>query len=245
MLILTDDGPINCDDARHLVRDMRTGRPRRSPEQLARDEARLLVMVREWVASKSKRHAQDSRRSTLRQDTKPMRSRFNASALLQRDPDSSDGGAAFADYIASRKLSPLEFWRKRLRDVSRTVSGHAFDSADGREEALKHLQQMENHINVRGGSSEFDPAYLARCFTAMLEAMGSEEDGAEDDDPAGPGRSANSGEDDLGETPARAVVRTGSRKIDHRKDFNCVKQGGADSALTDFDADRLFQRSDR
>lgn len=254
MLFLTDAGPINCDNDAHGVRDMRTGRPPMTPAQLARDDKRLIAMVRNWAASK-RRHAHDFRSTK----DKPM-PRFNSAALFQR-PESRSG-EAFSDYIAELKMRPLDLWKKRLRDASRRVSGHAFDSGPDHEEALKHLQRMEDHISARGDTNEFDPVYLAQCFSSMLKAMGTgNEEDAEDDDPTAPRRTpeddmtaeertrAQTGDrrrakDGVGETPPESVVRPASRKIDHRRDFADIEQGGADSAYG-FDADRLFQRGER
>ncbi|HEY1891991.1 MAG TPA: hypothetical protein VGG63_16425 [Steroidobacteraceae bacterium] len=183
-----------------------------------------------------------------------MRSRFNANALMQRNSDRRDG-EAFADYVTARK-HPLEFWRTKVREFSRTASRHAFDSASDHEEAIKHLTRMANHIDVRGGTAEFDPMYMAQCFASMLKAMGSEDDSAEDDYETdltaeerhrrATGEPSVNGEDDVGETPARSVVTTKGPRCnpDHRKDFNDIAEGGADSAYG-FDANALFQRSER
>jgi len=173
---------------------------------------------------------------------------FDADSLFQRD--TSRDGETFASFMTTRQR-PLDFWRRKLREASRAASRHAFDAASDREAALKHLQSMENHINTRGGTAEFDPAYMGRCFMSMLKAMGSEEEGAEDDEDdrtAEERHRAATGEDDVGETPARSATSTSSRsKPDHRKDFDSEKEGGpdrqagADSALA-FDAQELFQR---
>jgi hypothetical protein len=228
MLFLTDDGPVNCDNDTRGVRDMRTGRPPRSAQQMKRADAHLVRKVREWAQSK-RRHAHDS--TTSRQDTKMPR--FNESALFQRSSDNR-GGEAFANFVAERQMRPLDFWKKKLREGSRRVSRHAFDSAPDHQEALKHLQRIENHIETKGGTDKFDPVYLGQCFMAMLKAMGPEDE-AEDDDP------------DLVTNPSNggpANVRSKDGNPDHRKDFADIDQGGADSAYG-FDADRLFQRGER
>lgn len=99
---------------------------------------------------------------------------------------------------------------------------------------------MANHIATRVGTSEFDAAYLARRFAAMLKAM----DGEEDED-------AEDGLDGLtGEAEREYFLRQGYTKADlagkrgkddHRRDFADIAEGGADSAYG-FDADALFQR---
>jgi hypothetical protein len=232
MLLLTDNGPLLCDSASHAVRDMRTGRPRMTPQEFARDDARLRRMVREWADSK-------------RRSTKDNKMTFDAATLFQR-ADRPEG-SVFADHVAARK-NPLKFWRGKLREASRTVSRHAFDSGSDREEALKHVERMANHISARGGSDQFDPAYLARCFKGMLAAMGGTEEEAEDDEDELPtGGTSHGGpirraKDRVGETPARSIMElTGRSSTDHRKDFNSSKGAGADSAYG-FDADALFQR---
>lgn len=231
MLILTDDGPLNCDNANPAVRDMRTGRPPMTPAQLARDDKRLIAMVRQWADSKL--HTRDSSRSTSKDTKMP---RFNAAALFQRPEPRS--GEAFADYIAERTMRPLDLWKKKLRDASRRVSRHGFDSAPDHEEGLKHLQRMENHINARGGTTEFDPAYLGQCFKAMLQAMGGteEDDDAEDNDPD------QVTDPSIHGGPPNVRAKDHGKNPDHRKDFNDITEGGADSVYG-FDADRLFQRS--
>jgi hypothetical protein len=236
VLILTDDGPMVCDNASHTVRDMRTGRPPRTAQQMAREDKRLVAMVRNWASSK-RRHAHDSTSRSTQQE-KTMRSRFNAAALFQR-PERRDG-EAFADYIAETKMRPLDLWRKKLRDASLRVSCHAFDSAPDHEEALKHLQRMEDHIEARGGTPDFDPAYLGQCFTAMMKSLGTEEDDeVEDSDPDHVTDPNNHG----GPPTVRAKDR--GENPDHRKDFNDIEQGGADDSALAFDADALFQRGER
>jgi hypothetical protein len=267
MLFLTDDGPINCDNASHEVRDMRTGRrPRYSPAQ---DDALIRAMVRDWA--KSKRHAHDSR-STPRQDIN-MPSSFNPDVLFQKDPDSRDSGPAFAqawDSRHERRMSPRD-GIKNLLMWARTrlaTRRHAFDSAD-RDEALKQIDRIKNHVAVRGGTPEYDAKYVAACLKALMGALADED--AEDDsgdivdmeqvDPNAPedikaeyrrvlGAGGRKGNDEVGETPARSVVSPrGRAKVDHRNDFRDTVSGGAedpsgDSALA-FDADRLMQRSGR
>jgi hypothetical protein len=237
MLILTDDGPLNCDDARHAVRDMRTGRPPSTAQQLARDDRRLTRMVRDWAASK--RHAQDCRST---KDTHMPR--FNASALFQHDPDSRDLGPTFAHAWESRHSR---------RQAPRKASRHAFDAEAATEAAIKHLEDAKTHLEVvAAGRREFDAKHFERMLRQSMQAMaGAEEENAEDDDPdhvtdptihGGPPnvRAKDGGKDGVGEVPPESVVRPSSRPIDHRKDFNDIKQGGADSAL--FDPQALFQR---
>lgn len=239
MLFLTDDGPINCDSQSHAVRDMRTGRPPRTGQQLARDEARLLAMVREWAASKSKRHAHDSNRSTSRQDTTMPSPQFNADALFQRGPESRDQGPDFARAFESRHSR---------RQAPRKASPHAFDAEAATEAAIKHLEDAKTHIEaVATGNREYDSKHFQRMLTQALQAMAGADEDADDENPfetvgstAEERSRAATGKDGVGETPARPVVTPSSREIDHRKDFNDIAQGGADSAL--FDADTLFQR---
>jgi hypothetical protein len=160
-----------------------------------------------------------------------MRSRFNASAILQLDPNRRDG-EAFAGYVTAHK-SPrhaLDFWKKKLRDASRRASHHAFDSAGDHAAAIREIEAMANHIDTRGGTKEFDPAYLGRRFMAMLKAMGSEEEGAEEGTEDGEEKRPTKEDDSTAEQRHRAA--TGKPSV------------GADGALA-FDANGLFQRRAR
>jgi hypothetical protein len=221
MLILTDDGPMICDNASNAVRDMRTGRPPRTAQQLARDDARLTRMVRDWAASK--RHAHDS--ITLQDTNMP---RFNADALFQRDSDSRDHGPEFARAWESRhtpRVSP------------RKTSRHAFDAEAATEAALKHLEDAKTHIEaVATGNREFNSKHFERMLRQSLEAMaGAEEEDAEDDDPDHVTNPSDHG------GPPNVRAKDDGENPDHRKDFNDIKQGGADDAAL-FDANALFQR---
>jgi hypothetical protein len=235
MLILTDDGPLNCDDRLHAVRDMRTGRPPRAAQQLARDDRRLTRMVREWIASK--RYAQDSRST---KDTHMPR--FNASALFQRNPDSRDLGPTFA-----------HAWESRHSRHPRKASRHAFDAEAATEAAIKHLEDAETHLEVvAAGRREFDAKHFERMLRQSMQAMAGAEEDADDENPLEPAGStaeersrAATGKDGVGETPARSVVElSGTGRPDHRKDFADIKQGGADDEAL-FDPQALFQRESK
>lgn len=148
----------------------------RAQEQ--RRAARALDAAFDSTIERSVRAAVRKATSPKRKPTAMSRSRrFNASALFQREPSRS--GEAFAAIVSASK-NPLEYWRQKVATATSIARGHAFDSASDHEAALEHLERMARHIDTRGGTAEFDPGYMARCFAAMLEAMG---EGAEDEDP--------------------------------------------------------------
>ena len=153
---------------------------------------------------------------------------FNVDALLQRDPTEHTSAP-------SRR---------------RPARAHALDAEPDHDAALEHLKRATNHISaVRSSSSDFDRERFSGYLRSALEAMGA---GAEDDtqnplidndSTAEERHRAATGEDDVGEVPARsAVTLTGERPTpDHRRDFNSMRQRGADKALA-FDAETLLQK---
>ena len=164
---------------------------------------------------------------------------FNADALFQRGPDSRDQGPVFARAFESRHSR---------RQAPRKASRHAFDAEAATEAGIKHLEDAKTHLEaVATGNREYDAKHFQRMLRQALQAMSGVDEDADDENPFEPVGStaeerncAATGKDGVGETPARPVVSPSSREIDHRKDFNDIAQGGADSAL--FDADTLFQR---
>lgn len=207
------------------------------PNAMALDAATENAIIKRAIRTARRQSAATRKSRKVTSMTRPS-SNFDADALLQRDPDSRDRGPDFSRAWASRN-------QRRVSPRS-----HALDAEPDHETALKQLEYAQNHVSaVRAGSADFDRERFTGYLRNALEAMQS---GAEDgDDPETEynsegmeirGNARAGGEDDIGETPARAVVRSGSRELDHRKDFNSIKQGGADSALTEFNADSLFQR---
>ena len=145
---------------------------------------------------------------------------FDAAALFQRDPDTLP----------------------RVRPLARRHA-HALDAEPDHAGALEHLEHARNHIeSVQAGSSDFDPKRLAGYLKGAMDCLqGGAKDADPDDMTSEERHRAATGEDDVGETEARSVVTPASREVDHRKDFNSNRQGGADHALA-FDTDALLQR---
>jgi len=162
--------------------------------------------------------------------------------LMSDDPDHYDGGLVRG--YAEKAIAALP---------------------EGAEESEGHLRKVLDHVkSVDRGDDDPSAKLLRKCFKAALEAL--PEGDAEDEEP---GRTAEesltaeerhrkqTGEptvsedrarkrarDGVGETPPESVVRSASRRIDHRRDFADLASGGADSRYG-FDANSLFQRGEQ
>lgn len=118
------------------------------------------------------------------------------------------------------------------------------------DEAISHLRKANAHLSaVRDGQSEFDAERLHRYVKTALDALETVTEDADDPDAEFdnegrqiPPESAKA-RDAVGQTSSRSVATTSGqrRDVDHRRDFNSVKQAGADSAHG-FDALKLFQK---
>jgi hypothetical protein len=226
--------------------------PQRAPPSRPSSPMALDAATEEAIIERAIRNVRRSaaRQSTSRGNT--MRSsanRPNMDSLFQRDGDSRDRGPDFAQSWESRFA--------RSQPPRKVRKAHAFDTAEpDRDEALKHLDRIRNHVSARAGSAEYDSKYVADCMMALVKALNLDDEGtekdAEDDHPdeipdasshGGPVRvDRRAAKDGVGETPARPVAElSGKRDPDHRKDFNDIKQGGADDAAL-FDPQALFQR---
>jgi hypothetical protein len=132
------------------------------------------------------------------------------------------------------------FQKDEHRDSSQPTRRSYGDPDADPKAAAHHIGKAMNHVNaVDGGQSEFNAERLRKYLQDALDALhaGDEADEAAEEPQA---------DDGVGETEARSVVTTKGprRNPDHRKDFNSMKQGGADGALA-FDANGLFQRGER
>ena len=172
-----------------------------------------------------------------------------------------------SDAIINKALRKVGLNMSRFSNA--TGRRHALDGEADHKGALKQLEHATNHISaVESGSSEFDAERFGRYLKGALDCMSG---GGEDELTEGErDRAAEEGRDDVGEVAARSAVETtgsgnprrpdgtggkcfgggrvggssfapASTNPDHRKDFNSVAQGGADSAVG-YDHDAIMQR---
>lgn len=141
------------------------------------------------------------------------------------------------------QLSPGE---RGYREPRRS---HALDADPG--EVMRHLKKALAHVNaVDDGGSEFNAERLRGYLKDAIEALPVEGEDEEEMSEQGKEeslaeripteRSKVKSDGLLGESSARPVASTRSREIDHRRDFNSIKQGGADAAHG-YDSSALFQ----
>jgi hypothetical protein len=202
-------------------------RPKTAPP-MAMDEA-----IVERIIDAALR-ATPAAKPNTRNSSMPRRSTFSSDALFQRDSD---------DDHAPR--TPTSTARgRRARPVSRR---HAHDEENRNlDGAYKHLYKAMDHLyDARDGKIEFDEDIFDEHVTNARDCLkaGGEDEGEE------------KAEDDVGEVSARSTVETTGSGNPGRKSSSGGKiqgggrvggassvQGGADSALTYFDADAMFQR---
>jgi len=213
-----------------------------------------------------------SQPTSLRRPSMPRRrlSAREINAIFQRGPDDplyryersrayaldADRDAAAshvrraADYVAAVAAGDSELDAKRLRDYLDAALAET-DSAD----VTRYLEHARNHVrSVAAGASELDAKRLRGYLEdALLECLGEEGEDERDEVTSPTGFSGQTrlirGRDNVGEVgPRSSVTREGlRRRIDHRKDFRALADGGAESpragdiALA-YDEKRLFQR---
>ena len=155
-----------------------------------------------------------------------------------------------ADYVAAVAAGDSELDAKRLRDYLDAALAET-DSAD----VTRYLEHARNHVrSVAAGASELDAKRLRGYLEdALLECLGEEGEDERDEVTSPTGFSGQTrlirGRDNVGKVgPRSSVTREGlRRRIDHRKDFRALADGGAESpragdiALA-YDEKRLFQR---
>lgn len=190
------------------------------------DEAEIDSTGRRMPPKQTRLHASAS---DMAMDARP--SRFDPAALMQRD--SSDSGRNFANAWNAFKR----------RGVKRS---HTYDEAPKLDTLREHHRKMGESHNSLGEllKGERLDAKAARGLAQdiaegagrIYESLGGS--AGEDTTEAERDRVHEEARDGV---PARSTsALPGRSNPDHRRDFNSIKQGGADSAF--FDSGSLFQR---
>jgi len=222
-------------------------KPKAAPMAMDAAETTINEMVRK--AMRAGAGLTTAKRSTSSRKETLMRRSFHAfdsNALFQRDPLDNEraDGKAFAATVEALKR-PGAALRGTSRVASRTATRrHAFDEGGPKMSELREL-----HGNLRAACDSLGELFQEKKF-AFSKAREHAADAIEHADNIRQ-LLGGGGEDEATEAErdqdAATTIPTAAAKArdgspDHRDDFNSIKQGAADSALTDFDAETLFQR---